>query len=126
VWHDLLDKYDIDLAVDEFAQPIEVFDIASQQKRTMPASLARYRRRDWALIAFDDVAMVFARRSKFPAELLDRIEYIYLVPDAPNIPYATEQYRQAALREIERAKHELGESRVMAALEQGAQQQKPR
>jgi len=123
VWHDLLDKYAIDLAVDEYAAPIEVVDVSSQQKHTMPASLARYHRRDWALIAFDDVAMIFARRSKFPAELLDRIEYVYLVPDAPNIPYATEPYRQAALREIERAKRELGASRVIAMMEEGAKQQ---
>jgi len=124
VWHALIDKYSIDLAVDEYAAPIEVMDVATQQKRSMPASLARYRRRDWALISFDDVAMIFARRNAFPAELLDRIEYVYLVPDAPTIPFATEQYRQAALKEIERARRELGPSRVLAAMQQGAEEQR--
>jgi len=68
-WHALLHDYNVDIAVDEYAPPITVFDVATRTQRQMPASLVRYPPRTWALIAFDDVAMVFARRAAFPKGL---------------------------------------------------------
>lgn len=65
-WSALLRKYRIDLAVDEHRAPIETLDAKTGQKRMMPASLAFWPQREWALIAYDDVAMVFARRAAFP------------------------------------------------------------
>ena len=121
VWHELLRRYQLDLAVEEYqAERVEVIDVATQERRYLPASLVRYRRRDWALITFDDAAMVFARRAAFPPALVERIEYRYLVPDDPAIGYLTPQIRAAARAEIARAKKEIGDLRVIRQLDEGA------
>lgn len=119
-WHALTARYGVALAVDEF-QPgkIEVLDMASGLRRMLPASLVRYRRHDWALIAFDDVAMVFARRSAFPPERLAPIEYRYLVPDDPSIGYVNAQIRDGARLEAARARVQFGDIRVVRELERG-------
>jgi len=115
-WHALLQKYVVDLAVDEYqAERMTVVDVASGEKRSIPASLIRYRRRDWALIAFDDAAMVFARRAAFAPGALDPIEYKHLVPDDPAIEYLNPP---AAKQEMARARRELGESDVLRVMEQ--------
>jgi len=120
VWHALLQKYRVDLAVDEYqTQRIEVVDVASGSRRYLPASLVRYRRKEWALIAFDDVAMVFARRAAFPPQLIAPLEYHYLVPDDPHIGYVNDEIRKSARAEVERAKREIGETAVVRELELG-------
>ncbi len=120
-WRALLDRYSVALAVDEYQRErIEVMDVASGERRALPASLVRYRRRDWALLAFDDAAMIFARRSAFPPALLAGREYRYLVPDDPAIGYASPQILEAARSEMVRARREIGPSAVLAAMEKGA------
>jgi hypothetical protein len=120
-WHAMIAKYGLVLAVDEYQnEKIEVLDVASGERRALPASLVRYRRRDWALIAFDDAAMVFARRDAFPASRLDAIEYRFIVPDDPGIGYANAQFRDAARKEIARARAQFGDIRVVRELEAGA------
>jgi hypothetical protein len=120
-WHTMQERYGIDLAGDEYGtQRIEVVDVASGERRYLPPSLVRYRRREWALIAFDDAAMIFARRAAFPAELIDRIEYRYLVPDDPFIGYLTPEFREGARRDIERARREIGDVGVVRKLAAGA------
>jgi hypothetical protein len=74
VWSALLRKYKIDLAVDEHRPPLEVIDAVTGRSTTMEASLAFWPRKDWALIAIDDAAMVFARRAAFPKEVLETLE----------------------------------------------------
>ncbi|MEA2343688.1 MAG: hypothetical protein QOF63_1857 [Thermoanaerobaculia bacterium] len=119
-WHAMIAKYGLVLAVDEYQnEKIEVLDVASGERRALPASLVRYRRRDWALIAFDDAAMVFARRDAFPASRLDAIEYRFIVPDDPGIAYANAKFRDAARKEIVRAKAQFGDIRIVRALEAG-------
>lgn len=78
-WRALLQKYRIDLAVDEYRPPLEVMDAVTRQTRFMPASLAYWPRREWALIAYDDAAMVFARRAAFPD--IEKWEIRGVVPD---------------------------------------------
>jgi hypothetical protein len=120
-WHAMIAKYGLVLAVDEYqSEKIEVVDVASGERRALPASLVRYRRRDWALIAFDDAAMVFARRDAFPQSRLDAIEYRFVVPDDPGIGYANAEFRDAARKEIARAKAQFGDIRVVRELEAGA------
>jgi len=120
-WHAMLAKYGLVLAVDEYqSEKIEVLDVASGERQALPASLVRYRRRDWALIAFDDAAMVFARRDAFPATRLDAIEYHFLVPDDPGIAYKNAEFRDLARKEIARAKAQFGDIRVVRDLEAGA------
>ena len=120
VWHALLLKYRIDLAVDEYqSERIEVVDMASGTRRSLPASLVRYRRRDWALVAFDDTAMVFARRAAFSPAAIGRLEFRYLVPDDPHIGYLNEEFRNAARLEVERARREMGDLLVVQELVRG-------
>lgn len=119
-WHALLEKYSVALAVDEYqSERIEVVDMASGERRLLPASLVRYRRRDWALIAFDDATMIFARRTAFPPNVLAAIEYRFLVPDDPRIGYINDAARSAARAEVARAKREMGDVRVVRELESG-------
>jgi hypothetical protein len=73
-WRALLRKYKIDLAVDEYRPRLEVIDTTTRRSRKMPASLAYWPRKEWALIAYDDVAMVYARRAAFPADAIQRLE----------------------------------------------------
>jgi len=80
-WNALLRKYRIDLAVDERREPMDVLNAATRQRTRMPASLVYWPRRDWALIACDDVAMVFARRAAFSEWELERWELPGALPD---------------------------------------------
>ena len=120
-WRALIEKYHVALAVEEYSpEKIDVTDVATGERRRLPASLVRYRRRDWALIAFDDAAMVFARRAAFPPQRIEPIEYRHLVPDDPAIGYPNPQIRAAALKEIARARQQFGNIRVVRELERGA------
>ena len=121
LWHALLRRYAIDLAVDEYqSEKVEVLDVGTGERHFLPASLIRYRRRDWALIAFDDAAMVFARRRAFSPGAIERLEYRYLVPDDPFIGYMNDAIKAGARTEIARARRELGDLNVIRQLEQGA------
>ena len=81
-WNALLQKYRIDIAVDEYHPPLETINAVTRQRTTMPASLAYWPRKQWALIAYDDAAMVFVRRAAFAAVDVDRLEVKGVVPDA--------------------------------------------
>jgi hypothetical protein len=119
-WLALLARYRLDLAVDEYQRDkVEVIDAVTGDRRYLPASLVRYRRRDWALITFDDAAMVFARRAAFPPAVVERLEYRYLVPDDPSIRFASDAIRRAARAEVARARREMGNLKVVRDLERG-------
>jgi hypothetical protein len=84
-WNALLRKYAIDLAVDEYRrQQVIVVDAITKQQRHLPSSLVYWPRAEWALIGYDDVGMVFARRAAFPVEVIQRWEIRGVVPDAVN------------------------------------------
>lgn len=80
-WRALLARYRIDLAVDEYRPPLDTIDFVTRQHTTIPASLVYWPRREWALIGFDRVGMVFARRAAFPVETIARWELKGVVPD---------------------------------------------
>ncbi|HWS71609.1 MAG TPA: hypothetical protein VN605_05820, partial [Thermoanaerobaculia bacterium] len=80
-WKSLLRKYAIDVAVDEYRVAMPVVDAATKRRTVMPASLVYWPRNEWALIAYDDAAMVFARRAAFSKEVLKRWELRGVVPD---------------------------------------------
>jgi hypothetical protein len=82
-WLALLRKYRIDLAVDEYRAPLQVTNGITHQQVAMPASLAYWPRKRWALIAYDDAAMVFARRDAFAREVIEKWEIRGVVPDGP-------------------------------------------
>jgi hypothetical protein len=79
-WHALLSKYKIDLAVDEYREPLTIIDGVTRQQRALPASLAYWPRHEWALIGYDAAGMVFARRAAFAD--IGKWEIRGVVPDA--------------------------------------------
>lgn len=81
-WRALLAKHRIVLAVDEYRPPIPVVNAQTRETMQMPASLAYWPRREWALIGYDDVSMVFARKSAFAADVIGKWEVRGVVPDA--------------------------------------------
>jgi len=84
-WAALLRKYAIDLAVDEYRhEKVTVRNAVTKEEQQLPASLVYWPRRDWALIAYDDAGMVFARRAAFPPDVLQKWEVRGVVPDALN------------------------------------------
>lgn len=118
-WHALLDRYEIALAVDEYhRETIEVVDAGSGERHRMPVSLIYFPRSQWALIGFDDVAMVFARRDRFDAESLGRMEFETLVPDGayPFVDASPETIGRAR-REVERARSLFGDQRSIDRME---------
>ena len=82
-WRALLHTYSIDLAVDEYRAALAVENASTHRVERMPASLAYWPRDQWALVAYDRAAMVFARRAAFSAGELERFELKGVVPDAP-------------------------------------------
>jgi len=118
-WNALLSKYRIALAVDEFhSEHLDVVDAATGRRSQLPASLIYFPRAQWALIGFDDVSMVFARRSQFSPAVLAPLEFATLVPDgADPIVSRTPEGLTQARREIDRARRSLGQSRIVGYLE---------
>lgn len=65
-WNELLRKYQIDLAVEEYREPLRVTDAATGKVKLLPADQAYWPRTEWMLIAKDEAGMVFARKAAFP------------------------------------------------------------
>lgn len=107
-WRRLLDRHRISLAVEEYRdQPLEVINAGTGERTWLPPSLAYFPRNEWALIAFDDVAMVFARRDAYPADTIRAIEYESLVPDATSPATAIRGSPDQAIEELARAESTL-------------------
>ncbi len=120
-WAALLKKYHVDLAVEEYSsRPIEMIDAVTGERKVLPQSVVRYRQRDWALIAFDDAAMVFARRAAFSPQQIAALEYLTLVPDAPGFGLDNPRLKALARQEVARAKRDLGDIRIVQELEEAA------
>jgi hypothetical protein len=74
-WHALIRRYDLRLALFDYQRPpMQVIDPRTRRAVIVPAFAVYFPRREWALIAIDRVAMVFARRDAFPPERLASIE----------------------------------------------------
>ncbi|HVR41129.1 MAG TPA: hypothetical protein VMU84_18695 [Thermoanaerobaculia bacterium] len=113
-WRRLVDKYAITTAVADYEPTIPVTDPRTHKTLAVPASLAFYPRSRWALIAFDDAAMVFARRDAWRDRDLRAIEYEVLIPDDPSPRFAPAQ-RAKALHELARAHAILGDDSFVLA-----------
>jgi hypothetical protein len=80
-WSDLLAGYGVDTALVRYHPPIRVTDPAGKDLGLRGFSTLWFPAREWALVYWDDVAMVFVRRHGAPAGLLERNEYHVLRPD---------------------------------------------
>jgi len=80
-WSELLAGYNADTALVRYHPPIRVTDPAGNHLGHRGFSTLWFPVRDWALVYWDDVAMVFVRRHTAPPGLLERHEYRVLRPD---------------------------------------------
>jgi len=80
-WSELLATYNTDTAIVRYHPPIKVTDPNGNDLGLRGFSSLWFPARDWALVYWDDVAMVFVRRHDAPAGLLVRHEYQVLRPD---------------------------------------------
>ncbi|MFA6958861.1 MAG: hypothetical protein WC538_23565 [Thermoanaerobaculia bacterium] len=120
-WNALVAKYKLTLAVEEYRrESMDVVDAVTGERKRVPASLVYFPRETWALVAFDDVGLVFARRDAHDAALIAREEYRTLVPDGA-MPLVDEKPEtiELARREIARARAELGRSEVVERIARG-------
>lgn len=120
-WNAIVEKYRLTLAVEEYKrESMEVIDATTGMRKRIPASLVYFPRDKWALVAFDDVGLVFARRDAYDAELIAREEYRALVPDAaiPLIDERPETIAQAR-REVARARAQLGRHEAIERIARG-------
>jgi hypothetical protein len=109
LWNRMLDRYDLSIAIEEYGgSAIEIIDGVTGESRMQPRSLAYFPRTRWALIGFDEAAMVFIRRSAVPAEWLDEVELRAIIPDATGPMDATLTTPQEALRDLARVRRDSG------------------
>lgn len=109
LWNRMLDRYDLSLAIEEYRSgAFEVIDGVTGARRMLPRSLAYFPRDRWALIGFDDAAMVFVRRTAVPAEWLAEVELRAIIPDATGPMDATLTTPHEALRDLARVRQETG------------------
>ncbi len=112
-WNALVKKYELVLAVDEYhRETMEVVDATTGNRVVLPSSLIYFPRARWALIGFDDVAMVFVRRDAVDTETLAQYEFRTLVPDG-RVPFldTSPETLAVARREIVRARQLFGDRR---------------
>lgn len=116
-WDALIHRYDLVLAVDEYRDaPVRTVDATTGRAKELPASLVYFPRTRWALLSWDDVGMVFARRDAFPARLIAAHEIRSLVPDASSPDTVAIGDPAVARAELDRAIRKHGLSRRAAFL----------
>lgn len=108
-WFRLLDDYDLDLAVEEYRNAdVEMVDSVTGERRYVPPSTVYFPVERWALIGFDEAAMLFARRESFPVDVVRELELISVVPDAARAEDAARGEVDQALRDLVRLKSSTG------------------
>ena len=80
-WSGLLSGYGADTALVRYHPPLRVTDPAGNELGFRGFSILWFPERDWALVYWDDIAMVYVRRQNAPAGLLEEHEYRFLRPD---------------------------------------------
>ncbi len=80
-WNGLLERYGCDTALVRYHPPLRVAPPDGQGVTLRGFSARWFPRSDWALVYWDDVAMVFVRRRDAPPGLLERHEYHIVRPD---------------------------------------------
>jgi hypothetical protein len=80
-WSDLLAEHGANTALVRYHEPLKVTDPDGSDLGLRGFSALWFPPRFWALVYWDDVAMVFVHRDSARADLLDRHEYRFLRPD---------------------------------------------
>lgn len=106
-WSKLLAEYEADTALVRYHPPIRVSDPAGNDLGPRGFSALWFPARDWALVYWDDVAMVLVRRQHAEPEWLQRHEFRAIRPDdlshlAAKIE-SDADFRTAVANELDRA-----------------------
>jgi hypothetical protein len=106
-WSEMLADYDADTALVRYHPPISVSDPAGNPLGVRGFSTLWFPATKWALVYWDDVAMVLVRRRDAPSEWLQRHEYRAIRPDdlsalAKRVA-SDAGFRAEVARELERA-----------------------
>jgi len=80
-WKQLLDGYGCDTALVRYHAPLKVSPADGEGPESRGFTARWFPRSDWALVYWDDIAMVFVRRQEAPADFLARFEYRVIRPD---------------------------------------------
>ena len=80
-WSQLLMRYDCDTALVRYHPQIRSAPPDGQGAKNRGFSALWFPPRDWALVYWDDIAMVFVRRDQAHPDLLQRFEYQVIRPD---------------------------------------------
>jgi hypothetical protein len=80
-WRRMLERYGVTVAVLRYNQSFEVVSPDGQSLGRRGFSALWFPASSWALVFFDDTAMVLVERAAASAELLARHEYLLLRPD---------------------------------------------
>ncbi len=80
-WDDLLDRWQIDTVLLRYHEPITVTTPDGADLGRRGFSTLWFRPQRWAMVYWDDVAMVLVRRSSVPPRFLAEREYVRLHPD---------------------------------------------
>ena len=117
-WNALLAKHDVRLALEDYrGEPLRVVNPISGETTLVAPSLAYFPRQLWALIGFDDAAMLFARRDSVDPRVLSEKEFTMLVPDdTESLRRLHGEEKQRARQEAVRASREMGGSEVLARI----------
>lgn len=119
-WSEMLAGYDADTALVRYHPPITVTDPSGNLLGVRGFSVLWFPADTWALVYWDDIAMVFVRRQIAPAEWLHRHEYRVIRPDdlaeLEQRVTVDAGFRAAVAHELERALHSGGGQRANAIL----------
>ena len=108
-WRDLFTDYDLTIAIEEYrSTDVEVIDGLTGEQTTVPASTVYYPREEWALIGFDEVSMLFARRDAHPPEIIARLELRSIVPDGRTPSTVARAGRERAWEELRVVEEAIG------------------
>ena len=106
-WDALLARFEIDTALLRYHPSIRVTTPDGGDLGLRGFSALWFPRRSWALVYWDDIAMVLVRRESAPRELVDRFEYTVVRPDdlehLQRRLLAEFELRPAAVTEVQRA-----------------------
>jgi hypothetical protein len=106
-WSEMLSEYDADTALVRYHPPIRVSDPAGNTLGVRGFSTLWFPAKEWALVYWDDVAMVLVRRRNVAIEWLQRHEYRVIRPDdlseLANRVASDTGFRAEVARELERA-----------------------
>ncbi len=81
LWTQLLRRHNVETALVRYNPPFRFVSVKGEDLGYRGFAALWYQRVDWALVYWDDVAMVFVHRSTTNNDLLERAEYHLIVPD---------------------------------------------